>query len=968
MNKRLFFTIFLLAILIVGLATVGTLYADTVRAPVIVQNDVAPLTATAPVPIANTNSVVSLQLTHQVIIRLPNGTLSCAFSTNLLGTNNYSVYVVSSNDNGSTWGAPVKISNAPGMNSQLCNQGIYGCVIAADANNNIYVAWTGVNDSSTYFQVWCARYDGSSWNTPVQVSQGSGAGVQAFYVSIAVDGNNVVHLVWDSFINGFSCQRIFYSKYNGTWSSPTPISTEPNNQVYEQMYPDIAVDGNNSLHVVWYGGSDSSSGQSQIWYANYNGSWQIPVDISACSILNNHIMTAPCLAVDINNNIQVVWSGTCDGNPNYSQIWYANCSTVGGNTLWSMPVVISNADGMASSSQVYPTIAVDSQNRIHVAWMSSRENAIFYTSHAIGWSTPVQIEAANSSYPHFRWSFYPISNQITTNLDYVFLNYSVLTFHSGLSVSALSVSLSPLSEEVCVGQSVTFTAAVTGGTPPYNYTWYINGGFAGISQSSTWTYSPTANGDYNIYVVVTDSTGQSTPSETCTFEVVPSSQVVTGTFGYSNYSSMAGGSGTLYTATGSRFLLNVDANVTSMTCLMDDDVNPSQSDASYVCSYAIYSDSNGAVGNLVAQAEPGQVPNAVGSWKTLYFAQPVHLTPAAYWLMVVHNGSQFVSIHKTVTGDNNEIVESVLTSTAFPYSLNSPIYTFGQVNCIYASWQYYSGTTPTPTPSPTPAPTGNPTPQPTSNPTPTPQPTPTPSPLPTPTLTVNCVSFASLNAFKVQIKGNLTANGTGIVNAPISICYSVNDGFSWHELTSTTTGTDGSFTVEWLPSATGNYVINATFAGDLTYSSTSTIVNLVVAPYTSESTKEVFSATSNSTVSNLAFNSTSGELSFSVSGERGTSGYVDVCIAKSLISDISTVKAYLDGKVINYEATQTDTAWILHFTYHHSTHTITINLDQKATEPATQTAQTIIAMAVTATAIAIAATAIVIKKKHANSK
>jgi hypothetical protein len=205
------------------------------------------------------------------------------------------------------------------------------------------------------------------------------------------------------------------------------------------------------------------------------------------------------------------------------------------------------------------------------------------------------------------------------------------------------------------------------------------------------------------------------------------------------------------------------------------------------------------------------------------------------------------------------------------------------------------------------------------------------SPSPTgtsPTLTVSCASYTSFAAFNVEINGNLTVNGAGLSGAPISLYYSIDAGHSWQDLTLVNTDSDGSFLAEWLPSVTGNYLINATFAGDSSYSSVSTVVNLVIVPFTSQNAQDVFSVASNSTVTDLAFNSTSRELCFTVSGPSGTTGYFDAYIAKSLVGDISTLKVYLDGNQLNYSVTSQGDSWLIYFTYHHSTHEVTIYLNR----------------------------------------
>jgi regulation of enolase protein 1 (concanavalin A-like superfamily) len=198
---------------------------------------------------------------------------------------------------------------------------------------------------------------------------------------------------------------------------------------------------------------------------------------------------------------------------------------------------------------------------------------------------------------------------------------------------------------------------------------------------------------------------------------------------------------------------------------------------------------------------------------------------------------------------------------------------------------------------------------------------------PTPTLAVTCRSSTSYSGFNVEVKGSLTYNGMGLSDAPILLSYSVTNGKSWEDLTLVYTGSDGSYSAVWMPSVTGNYLLRAIWEGNDNYSDTSVIVNFAVTPFAEQS---VFSVTSNSTISEFSFNSTSRELSFGVSGDSGTMGYVNVYIPKSLMNDISSLKVYLDGNQIEYTAESQNDCWLLYFTYQHSTHRVTISLGSLA--------------------------------------
>jgi uncharacterized repeat protein (TIGR02543 family) len=86
-----------------------------------------------------------------------------------------------------------------------------------------------------------------------------------------------------------------------------------------------------------------------------------------------------------------------------------------------------------------------------------------------------------------------------------------------------------------------------------------------------------------------------------------------------------------------------------------------------------------------------------------------------------------------------------------------------------------------------------------------------------------------------------------------------------------------------------------------------------------------FSVVSNSTISELAFNSTSQVLSFTAGGPSGTTGFSNVTISKTLIADVSGLEVYLDGTKTGYVVSDLTTSWLIYITYQHSTHKIVVN-------------------------------------------
>lgn len=198
--------------------------------------------------------------------------------------------------------------------------------------------------------------------------------------------------------------------------------------------------------------------------------------------------------------------------------------------------------------------------------------------------------------------------------------------------------------------------------------------------------------------------------------------------------------------------------------------------------------------------------------------------------------------------------------------------------------------------------------------------------LETPILTFFTDSSAALVGYKLRMNGSLNyANGTGISGANLELSYSVTNGETWNAISSITTVEGGQYVGEWMPAATGNYMLCLSYGGNMSLNLSATAIYSTLAVVSAEE-NYVFSVVSNSTVSDLVFNSTDKILSFIVNGPTGTTGYTEVVIGKGLISNINDLKLSLDDNPADYVTTSTETTYVLHLTYHHSTHRVSIAL------------------------------------------
>jgi hypothetical protein len=141
--------------------------------------------------------------------------------------------------------------------------------------------------------------------------------------------------------------------------------------------PKVVVDSNNHIHVVWY---DYHPGNAEIFYkksVNGGTTWTTK-RLTNTSGFSGY----PSVDVNSNNHIHVVWY---DDTPGNHEIFHKKSTNGGGS--WTTKRLTYNSD-----DSYYPTIALDTNNHIHVVWHDNTPvNAeIFYkksTNGGASWTT-----------------------------------------------------------------------------------------------------------------------------------------------------------------------------------------------------------------------------------------------------------------------------------------------------------------------------------------------------------------------------------------------------------------------------------------------------------------------------------------------------------------------------------------------------------------------------------------------------
>jgi len=296
---------------------------------------------------------------------------------------NFEIYYKNSNNGGTTWSAPERLTWNTGLSE-------YPCVASYPTylGGSVHVVWH--DDTPGKEEIYYKRSTdgGTTWSGLSRLTWNDG---WSLYPSIAIDSGGVVRLIWYDHTPGN--YEIFYKhSLDGgtTWSVNKRLTWTSDNS----GYPDIACSSASGIHVVWV--EYLASGNAEIYYKNSTDggtTWSAPARLT----WNSGSSGYPAIATDLANGVHVVWS---DNTPGNDEIFYKG-STDGGTT-WSAPTRLTWSSGKSYSQD----ITSDSNNNIHVAWSDSVAGnlEIFYkysTDSGSTWSgnTRLTWNSENSSFP-----------------------------------------------------------------------------------------------------------------------------------------------------------------------------------------------------------------------------------------------------------------------------------------------------------------------------------------------------------------------------------------------------------------------------------------------------------------------------------------------------------------------------------------------------------------------------------------
>ncbi|MBN2156239.1 MAG: hypothetical protein JW776_09360 [Candidatus Lokiarchaeota archaeon] len=209
--------------------------------------------------------------------------------------------------------------------------------IDIDSLGNVHGVY--INDSGDFEEIVYITNSTGIWTKQLVNDYGYGH----WWTDIEIDSHNNIHLLAQE-----DCCGIKYLKINATgeWNTLT--------QIGNGGYPKIVTDTQNISHIV-YGLIPGT----EIIYINTSLNAQ-PVSISDPTIETHSF---PDLAIDADGDVHIVFEGTSMADSSIREIYYCKYSTQTG--ILSSITDISNY-GLSAST---PTIEVDSTGTVHVAFV-----------------------------------------------------------------------------------------------------------------------------------------------------------------------------------------------------------------------------------------------------------------------------------------------------------------------------------------------------------------------------------------------------------------------------------------------------------------------------------------------------------------------------------------------------------------------------------------------------------------------
>ena len=323
--------------------------------------------------------------------------------------------------------------------------------VVNDAGTEIHAAWASKNSTRpNSFNIRYAKgtIDGNgnvTWGSVEQISTHNASTANHVNPCIVVMPNGrpiIIHEYQNS-----SDYRIVVSRWNGTaWEGAIGTVTSANGAsvyyggTYAQAFPCAVVDGNGTIHVVWYG---LDSGFSTVENIRYSKSTDGGVSWSASERLTtetSYRQQHPVISVDKANRLYVFWQGQAP-----SASYYAINRRIYTGSAW---VTIENLTPFPSNHQEHPSVIErESGGLIGWMWRNTQSSSVKFDSITLNQVPTLTLTSPADNQTLAEGSTFPIAGEASDadNGNVVTVKYKINNGTARAIASGVSDGSSPLS-------------------------------------------------------------------------------------------------------------------------------------------------------------------------------------------------------------------------------------------------------------------------------------------------------------------------------------------------------------------------------------------------------------------------------------------------------------------------------------------------------------------------------------------
>jgi predicted neuraminidase len=225
--------------------------------------------------------------------------------------------------------------------------------VAVDSVGNLHLVWCDSTPSNYEIYYRKSTDGGTTWTSAQRLTWTSG---NSIFPAIAVDSSDNLHVVWcDSTPSNY---EIYYKKSTDggiTWTSAKRLTWSSG----VSWYPAIAVGSSGHLYMVW---QDDTPGNEEIYYSKSvdgGATWSSAQRLTWTALFSG----VPAIIVDSSGYLHIVWYDSTPGN---NEIYYKKSTNGGAN--WTSAQRLTYALG----GSMWPAIAVDSSGPLHLVWADNK--------------------------------------------------------------------------------------------------------------------------------------------------------------------------------------------------------------------------------------------------------------------------------------------------------------------------------------------------------------------------------------------------------------------------------------------------------------------------------------------------------------------------------------------------------------------------------------------------------------------